>query len=214
VPAGVCRTALGLKLCVAMNKAPYNLSEFQFHPDAQDHCSVTVAYEDTDARQRALSLCHHLVRSFWAEIDFEFSWWRFRYLQDPEIAQAAAQTASQANVLVFSTSSTQYPSKEVTGWIDLWTPQRKSGEGVLLILTPDTDETLLDSTPLFAFLQTVARRAGMDILPRFAQEPWPPVTANSRLIENRARETSRILNEILRKSGTPPTLPSHWGINE
>jgi hypothetical protein len=197
-----------------MKTVPDSPFEFQFHPEAQDQCSVTVAYEDTDARQRALCLCHHLVRGFWAEIDFDFTWWRFRYLQDPAIAQAAAQATAQAHVVVFSTSSQQAPSPEIMEWIDLWIPQRTVGEGVLLVLTDHADDAELAASPIYAFLQSVAQRAQMDCLPRLVAHPWAP-TNTLEQIQSRATGKSDVLDAILRQ-GNPSShgFPSHWGINE
>jgi hypothetical protein len=196
-----------------MKIAPENLSQFQFRPEAEDRCGVTVLYEDTVARERALSLCHHLVRGFWAEIDFAFSWWRFRFLQDPDIAQAAAEAAAAADVLLVSAVRQDDPPDEVRQWVELWIP-RRSAEGVLFALLGDDASTEVTASPLRTYLQTVARRAGMDCLPRVGDEPWLSAPESVRRIENRALQGSRVLDDILRHWGSPPTLPSHWGINE
>jgi hypothetical protein len=197
-----------------MKTASESPFEFQFHPEAQDQCSVTVAYEDTEARQRALCLCHHLVRGFWAEIDFDFTWWRFRYLQDPHIMQAAAQATVEAHVVVFSTSSQDEPSPEIRSWIDLWVPQRTAGEGVLLVLTNHDDDAQLAASPIYAYLLSVAQRAQMDCLPRLPVHPWTPPHSLEQ-IQSRATGTSDVLNGILRQGDSSSHgFPSHWGINE
>jgi hypothetical protein len=197
-----------------MRTAREDLSEFQLQATGGDPWAVTVVYEDTGARERALRLCHHLVQGFKTEIEFVFNWWRFRYLEDPDIAQAAAQTAAQADILLFSTSSHEELPEDVRNWTELWVPLRTPGEGVLLVLTGDAEGTELPTSPLFRFLRNLARKASMDCLPRDSDEPWTLPSTGVRNIQNRAVQGTRILDDILRRTPPVPTPPSHWGINE
>jgi hypothetical protein len=197
-----------------MKTASETPSEFPLHPEAQDQCAITVVYEDTDARQRALGLSHHLVQAFWAEIDFEFSWWRFRFLHDSAIGEAAAQAAAEAHVVVFSASSSEEPSAPIQNWIESWVPRRTPGEGVLLVLTPHTDDTQIVGAPIYNYLRSVARRAQMDCLPHLTPDPWGANPQSLDQIETRAHETTRVLDSILRQGAPSTSFPSHWGINE
>ena len=61
---------------------------------AEGVCRVAMFYDDTAARDRAVTLSHHLVDHFWHELDFAFSWWRFRYLADPVVAETASVAAA------------------------------------------------------------------------------------------------------------------------
>jgi hypothetical protein len=181
---------------------------------SEDHWSVTVVYEDTWARDRAQSLCQHLVQGFEADIDFAFNWWRFRYLADPNIARAAAQAAARADILLFSATNRDDLPDEVRRWTELWIPMRVSGEGVLLVLTEDAEDAELMASPLYLFLRNLASRASMDFLPRVSDEPWAPPPNDIRLIQSRATQGTRILDDILRQTPPAPVPPSHWGINE
>lgn len=196
-----------------MRTAQANLTNIQLIPPSDEPWAVTVVYEDTGSRERALNLCHHLAQGFGGEIDFAFTWWRFRYLEDPDIAQAAAQAAAQADILLFSTSSHNDLPEEVRNWTELWVPRRTSGEGVLLVLTEDADNAELSASPLFLFLRNLARRAAMDCLPRLADEPWT-TSPNIRDLQNRASQGTRVLDDILRRVPPSPAPPTHWGINE
>jgi hypothetical protein len=197
-----------------MKTAPESPFELQVPPEAQDQCSVTVVYEDTAARQRALSLSHHLIRAFWADIDFQFSWWRFRFLEDPALVEAAARATATADVILFSTSSSHIPPETIRNWIELWVPQRTSGEGVLLVLTAHSDDAQMAASPVYSFLQSVAHRANMDCLPSLTADPWVMETPAIQRIQYRAQERSRILDNILRQGPHSTPFPSHWGINE
>ncbi len=176
--------------------------------------SVTVVYEDTGSRERALNLCQHLVHSFEADIDFSFNWWRFRYLGDPNIAQAAAQAAARADILIFSATHQDDLPVEVRIWTELWLPLRIPGEGVLLLLTEAAEDPELLASPLYLFLSNLARQATMDFLPRMTDEPWGMPSERIRNIQSRASQGTRVLDEILRRSPSAATPPLHWGINE
>jgi hypothetical protein len=197
-----------------MKTAPENPFDLQVPSEAQDQCGVTVIYEDTAARQRALSLAHHLIRAFWADIDFQFSWWRFRFLEDPAFVEAATHAAAKADVILFSTSSSHIPPETIRNWIELWVPLRTNGEGVLLVLTAHSDDAQIAASPIYSFLQSVAHRANMDCLPSLTPDPWVTETPAIQQIQNRAHESSRILDNILRQKSHGPPFPSHWGINE
>lgn len=197
-----------------MRTARDNLTGLHINPNIDDQWSVTVVYEDTGSRERALSLCHHLSQGFHTEIEFAFTWWRFRYLEDPDIAQAAAQAAAQADILLFSASGHHELPEEVRSWSELWIPMRAGREGVLLVLTEDTDDSELSASPLFQSLRNLARRASMDCLPRMTDDPWVTPLPGIRSIQNRAAQGTRILDDILRRVPPSPAPPTHWGINE
>jgi hypothetical protein len=197
-----------------MRTAHDDFANIPLHPIKDDPWSVAVVYEDTGSRERALNLCHHLAQGFRAEIDFSFTWWRFRYLEDPDIAQAAAQAAAAADILLFSATRHEDLPEEVRNWTELWVPLRTRGEGVLLVLTEDTEGVELSASPLFRFLRNLARRATMDCLPRLPDDPWtaPPVAIRN--LQSRADQGTRILDDILRHVPPTPAPPTHWGINE
>jgi hypothetical protein len=197
-----------------MRTAHDELANVRLHPPKDESWPVAVVYEDTGSRERALNLCHHLAQGFRAEIDFSFTWWRFRYLEDPDIAQAAAQAAAVADILLFSASSHADLPEEVRNWTELWVPLRTRSEGVLLVLTADLEEVELSASPLFLFLRNLARRASMDCLPRLADDPWTTPPVSVRNLQNRADQGTRILDDILRHVPPTPAPPTHWGINE
>lgn len=197
-----------------MRTAHNEISKIQVHSVKEDPWTVTVVYEDTGSRERALSLCHHLAQGFRAEIDFNFTWWRFRYLEDTDIAQAAAQAAAASDILLFSASSQHELPEHVQNWTELWLPLRTRADGVLLVLTEDSDGTELSGSPIFRFLRNVARRASMDCLPRLPDDPWTTPPPSVYEVQNRAVQGTRILDDILRHAPPVPQPPTHWGINE
>jgi hypothetical protein len=197
-----------------MSTAPIFLSDYRLHPEVETQCSVTVVYQDTPGRERAIWLCHHLVREFWAEIDFKFNWWRFRYLAEAGIAEAAAQAAADSDIIIVSARVADELPREVRDWFDSWTVSRESREAALVVLTDSRTESDLNRSPSIGFIRAVAERAGVDCLfpllhsaPYVARDP-------ARELYDRAHHVTEVLDEILHHLGPPPPSPSHWGINE
>ena len=182
--------------------------------EAESKCSVIVVYADTAARERALSLCHHLVQQFWTEIDFEFCWWRFRYLEDPDLARAAAQAAAAADMVIVSACASEDLPAHVKGWFSLWPPEVSGREAVLVVLADTHDKKELSVSPFVAFAEQAARQARLDCLlpvgaPRRSADSGP-----LGVMHDRATHVSHVLDEILHHMGPPPTLPTRWGLNE
>ena len=53
-----------------------------------DLFSAVVLYEDHATRDRAMEICDRLVHKFWADVEFEFNWWRFDFLSDSTLAMS------------------------------------------------------------------------------------------------------------------------------
>lgn len=132
-------------------------------------------YEDREVRERAMKLYHHMVARFDEEISFSCTWWKFRYLLDPDIAMVGRHYASSADILVFATNSTGLFPLSVMNWIESWVEARRKGTGVLvpLIGSPNIPQKLY-ATKLF-YLRQIAERAGLDYLPQSIL--WEPHTA-------------------------------------
>lgn len=177
-------------------------------------CGVAILYENTAARDRAVLLSHRLAEDCWETVDFGFSWWRFKYLADPDVAVEAAEAAVQADVLIFSVRADSVPPVELHRWLEMWLPQRTTAEGVVVpLLHPMTPEGLSES-PWMLLLDDLCRQTGMErLLPseikRSLLFPTP-----ARQIEMRANTIGGVIDGILSQSVRPPSPPPHWGLNE
>ncbi len=206
-----------------MTLASKNLSSLPATADNGSRCHVAVLYENTSARERAVWLSHDLVEKFWTDIDFDFSWWRFRYLGDPTIAEQAAEAACEADILIFSAGADSQVPSELRIWLDRWLHHLGDNSPVLVpLVDPATVETLSNS-PLVALLQDAAGNLGLEcLLPTQLRDSFlPPQLRDSYLfsepmvgLQNRARQVTQVLDDILNTLGRPPTPPPHWGINE
>jgi len=160
-----------------------------------DQCEVAVLYDDSSARDRAISLCDRLASHFKGDLDFNFTWWSVRFLKDPEIAHLAEEASRQADLLLFSASEGLEPSAELKGWIEEWLAHRGDGEAALAV---QVKKAKGETTPLESYLNAVARRGHLDYLPLIVPEAGHGPSSPQRLF---------LSNPLSAES-------SHWGINE
>jgi hypothetical protein len=175
-------------------------------PELPAACDVIVVYEDEASREQARGVCERLARSFWEEVEFEIDWWRFRYLADPEIGQAAARAAADADVVVVAAQAGHELPAPVRNWMEKWVTRRTGRESVLVALIGTKGGWAADRLPVCAYLRTVAQRAHMDFLAPTGQDfdLGLPLTASASLTDAPPHGDATL----------PAKPPSHWGLNE
>ena len=67
-----------------------------------DPFSAVVLYEDHATRDRAMDVCDRLVHRFWADVEFDFSWWRFDFLRDSTLAGDAVRVAARSELILLA----------------------------------------------------------------------------------------------------------------
>ena len=179
-----------------------------------DMCCVAMFYDNTAARERAVRLSHHLAEHFWQDLDFSFSWWRLRYLEDPGIAETAAMAAVGADILVFSVLAASSPEAYVLRWLNAWVPQRNEESGVIVpLLHPATADALSDSDWMVE-IEEVARQTGLDCLLPSALRRSPLLGEPMRQVQVRTRHVGGILGGIIEETRRGDQRPPSWGLNE
>ena len=170
--------------------------------------SVVVLYEDRPTRDRAVGVCRHMAAQVGDEIEFNFSWWKFDFLQDADLAQQAAEAAMNADMLVVSANPGRGLALSFTEWVEVWLPRRGDRESILVVLIGSEQDTVADAAT--EYLRGIANRARMDYLakPLLALSAGTNKPAAS--VSNRAQAKAPVLGDLLRR----PHPPSHWGINE
>ena len=178
--------------------------------DSAEALTVAVVYEDTATRERAMSLCDHLVHKLWEDVDFEFSWWKCDYLSDPGIAADATVAASGADMIIFSGDADQELSPAVKSWTETWAARRENREGALVALIGMGDGSSHGSGPVRVYLRDVAQRAGMDYLTNLPDDLSEKIDGTVPGITQRAAPVNSVLERFLQRVSPA----SHWGINE
>jgi hypothetical protein len=171
-------------------------------------------YDDTDSRERAVALSHHLVDHFWQELDFSFSWWRLRYLEDSSIAETAAMAATTADILVFSVIAANPPNPQVQRWLHSWIPRRHEGSGVVVpLLHPSTPEAVSDSSWMVE-IEEIARQTDLECLLPSELKQSPLLDEPLRQVQVRNRHVGGVLGEIMEETRRFEHRPPGWGLNE
>ena len=125
-------------------------------------CAIVVLYEDNSSRDSAIHLCKTLEKIFHEDLDFEITWCRFKYFNDPAVASEAAQIAAQADLIIVSIQRVQDLPLEVKAWFERWLPNRESSDGALVLL--QTSEEPSSTISQTSYLYLLAQRANLDYL--------------------------------------------------
>ena len=179
-------------------------------PETKEKFSALIAYEDSLTRDRAMRICDRLVEKFWKDVEFDYSWWRFDFLRDVEIVDAAAQSAARADLILVSAHAGRELPPAVQKWIETWLPLRKSGGGVLAAMIGTGQDQYRGLTPIHVYLRETAQRANMDFLSQMIDAPIGRLDGSIETITNRAEKVTSLLDNILHR----PSNPLRWGINE
>lgn len=139
-----------------------NETELQLEGAALEQCQMAIVYDDDSARERAMHLCNRLAKQFRKDPKFDFSWWNIRFLEDPQVAELAAQVAARADLLLFSSSRSE-PPLELKKWINAWLPRRRGHGGALVTWVNRSAQAV--ATQLELYLEGVAQQGQMDFLP-------------------------------------------------
>jgi hypothetical protein len=173
-------------------------------------CNVVVIYEDVPTRQRAMSACDFLMQQLWSEVEFEFHWWRTDFLEQPEMAQVAAEQAARADFVIFCCRAEGEVSPGLRAWCERWIEERQGRDGALLNLTEGEAPGADVSSSVETFLRGVARLAMLDYFTTVRQTGAGTLPGSFEEVERRASEISSVLDEILHQ---PPRPPS-FGLND
>ena len=175
-----------------------------------DPFSAVVLYEDHATRDRAMEICDRLVHKFWADVEFEFNWWRFDFLSDSTLAGDAVRLAARSELILLAAHAGRELPPPVTRWIESWLPIREPGFGVLVAMIGTEADQLKGLSPIHVYLREAAQRANMDYLPQVIDAPLGKLDASIETISNRAEKVTSLLDNILHR----PPSPMRWGINE
>ena len=169
-------------------------------------CSIVVLYEDILARQAAIELCDSLAQTFYRDLDFQFSWWRFKYLNDQKISSEAVEAARNADLLLVSVQSSEAFPLELKAWFERWLSIRETSEGALVFISHQ-EEASGRRGPQASYLYLLAQRAKFDFLPL-------AIGAGNRPAEP-AQEDQMPPDFLGRNSARNQRFPaSGWGLNE
>ncbi len=165
--------------------------------------SVSVLYEDTETREHAMSMCDHLMRQFWSDIEFDFNWWRFSFLEDAVLARQACNHAMDADIFIVAVQRESELSPNLLEWLERALALRGVREGAFIaLLSGGGSDARQTSGKNDASLRTLARRAGLDYFTEAPSVLPGGLPASLDSYSHRAEQHSSLMDDILRH--TPP----------
>jgi hypothetical protein len=150
------------------------------------------------------------VQKFWADVEFDFSWWRFDFLHDSALAGDAVRLAARSELILLAAHAGRELPPPVKNWIESWLPMREPGFGVLVAMIGTEADRLRGLSPIHVYLREAAQRANMDYLPQVIDAQLGKFDASIETISKRAEKVTSLLDNILHR----PPIPLRWGINE
>ena len=160
--------------------------------------SVVVLFENTEARDRAVAFCEHLVDRFWKGFAVEVNWWGFGDLQNLEAVQQSVESAGTADVVLFASQSDTLPF-ETRSWVEQWIRVRGDREGALVDLCGAPNERTEQPEDSRVFLRKTAQRAGMDYFTCLPHDMSRPIPDSIESYSQRADQVTRVLDDILKQ---------------
>ena len=192
LPRRVCEAGL-LRAWHGMNAIKSSIER----REPKDTWSVVVVYEDIATRSRAMSVCDHLVKEFWSDVEFQFRWWRTDFLEDPGMAATATEEAVEADFVIFCASAEAEWAPAVRGWIERWAARRRGREGALVDLTEAGAAPSGGAHRKAGFLRDAARRAAMDYLTKAPGTIAGTLPESFETLALRATQITSVLDDIL-----------------
>jgi len=161
--------------------------------------SVFVVYEEINARNRAIRICERLINEFEKELCFDFSWWKFLFLEERNLAALASKKASEADMIIVSADAGGQFPWAVENCMESWVSRKKAPPSVLVALIESTNDRADETTPRHLHLTKIAQRAGMDFLPYKATDSSSAGGESIVQISRRAETRTPVRENILKR---------------
>ncbi len=129
--------------------------------------SVVLVFEDLATRGWAAQAFERVQRA--SQMQIQSTEWRIRRLLDEQEFPEAVGAAARADVLAVALRAVEEPPIPLCVWIDAWLPRRLQRPGALLAWIGRLERPGAGPSSAQQYLQAVARRAGLDFLPREAR---------------------------------------------
>jgi hypothetical protein len=170
-----------------MNMKRYSVRNWIIHGDEaarvpndrEPALKVVIAYQDARTRHWATEWWNRLGRL----IDSGgicCKSWKIGDLTQTHVFADAVQAAAEAHVLIVSAYDGGQLPMSLYEWVDAWMPNRVGSEGGALValigVLPRPDSR---SGRAYGYLESVARRAGLDFLPHERKLPESPPALSS-----------------------------------
>ncbi len=122
---------------------------------------VAIIYEDSAAGKRARHFYNRVIRELVDECDFSLELWNFEVLAVPEIGNAAAKAAAQADFVILSMHRKAPLSVQTRDWIERWSGLITDNKSALVALLDQPGMKRGTAASTLDYLRKVADRNGI-----------------------------------------------------
>ena len=168
-----------------------------------------VVYEDTATHVRALQTYDYLLAHAGSEFEFQFSWWSFDLLQEARRAEDAARIAEAADLVIFSIRLGKELSRQLKAWIESWIAHRAGRPGAIAALFCPPHTETAGTNGRRAYLQAVAKNAGLDFLAHEADLLLTAYFAELDDLVHHAAPSGLLYQDAFDRPDSSP----YWGVN-
>lgn len=183
-----------------MSASAISIKDREIATGTEDSCKVVVFYENTSTRAGAMSVCDRLVEQFADDLDFEFRWWKFKRLGDPDIAGQVMQAATAADIVMICPQAASLPA-DTAEWVETWAESGAASDGAITLVLPANVDPAGEAANLMISIKWAAARLGMD----FLQVSVPATVATG--------GKAPLRPPVPLPTAEPPHT-YHWGLNE
>ncbi len=162
--------------------------------------NVMILYEDFGTGLRAKRSLDLLPEQLRANAKLSTKLWRIELLADPLLSEQAAMEAGAADVIILSVHGQRSLSAEVQAWLSSWLRHRRREACALGVLLDSRQDSTGSEKPIVSYLQQVANVAGADLFYSFSDAPGTDLDPAMEKINQRARQSSTVLEEMLSRS--------------
>lgn len=178
----------------------------------KSHFSVVIAYEDYAAGACAKKTYDHLLHTFGGNLEFNHTMWCFDALRIGELRQAAADEATQSDLVIIATGNRSDLPAEVKFWIEAWLEQKKPRLNALAALIEDrADGSAANTVAIHDYLREISWRGQMNFFFPTSNDSWfahRPSMNPALTVSGHVDTVSEEIWEEVESSS------QQWGINE
>ena len=179
--------------------------------DTKPALSVATVYQDPLTRHWATELWDRVGQLIDDEGVCRQSW-KISDLTDPRVFLDSVRVAAESDVLIVSVRDAGELPISLYVWVDALLPSRARRAGALVALIGVPPQPDAQSGKAHQYLESVARKAGLDFLPHERKLPEPPFALSSPAKIGQA--ASRTTPLTAGTFGGGPRARLHWGLNE
>lgn len=165
-------------------------------------CRLVVIYDDQEARNRAHSLYGKLRDTFFGEIEFAESWWKFSVLGGKSLRHLAASDVAQADLVLFSLGTSNDLPDGLIEFNEMWVSERNGSRGLLAVLAHPSASVWTAAGSLENYFKDLAQHAKLDFISSTVTDPPPRFAEPNQEKLNRERFLKPLIDEYFCPSNT------------